>query len=336
MSNDGDNARKKAKTDAAVARRGRPLAAAPSALEDLMQNEDVWRSTFSGLVGPVGLIGLMHVSRATRRIAAPALNALEAEAHIACRAKMFRLFLRCPRVTKGNEVWGELKNTSEAIPGPLRLDVIADNASDIEKRFVVLRYQKDYDTEMSVVALFDENGAYVGNYGFGSEQFYEDYATKDVMTGGGRCFNSRGGSNTSMPDFVLSSSTGSSPTRTLDLLSNGVNNDMKWRTPLRAQTEYYWQEGWLGNVLFPHVALIDTFAGTLSPTEAMFVLMHALSSDTRSIYVMTVSFWDSLYYDFCYFSEEGYWEEDEEEEESRWKASIEELKQKLLQISYDE
>ena len=44
----------------------------------------------------------------------------------------------------------------------------------------------------------------------------------------------------------------------------------------KAQTDYEWEIGWVGNVLSPHMTLIDSFMGTLSPTEAMFILMHAL------------------------------------------------------------
>ena len=37
----------------------------------------------------------------------------------------------------------------------------------------------------------------------------------------------------------------------------------------KAQTDYEWEIGWVGNVLSPHMTLIDSFMGTLSPTEAM-------------------------------------------------------------------
>jgi hypothetical protein len=65
-------------------------------------------------------------------------------------------------------------------------------------------------------------------------------------------------------------------------------------------TEELGSEGmWSGSVVAPHYAMIRSFLGTLSlsPTEAIFVLMHALSSDTRLIYVFALSFFDEFYDD---------------------------------------
>ena len=53
-------------------------------------------------------------------------------------------------------------------------------------------------------------------------------------------------------------------------------NVEKWRGPKWAQTEYMRQEGWGVCVLGLHITFIVSFAGTLSPTKAFFVLMHAL------------------------------------------------------------
>lgn len=45
--------------------------------------------------------------------------------------------------------------------------------------------------------------------------------------------------------------------------------------------------------LDPHITLFSSFVG-ISPVEALFVLIHALSSDTRVIYVSTVSLFDNF------------------------------------------
>ena len=42
---------------------------------------------------------------------------------------------------------------------------------------------QSYDKEESLVVLFDERGEYISQYTFDSEMFYEDYATKNIMTG---------------------------------------------------------------------------------------------------------------------------------------------------------
>jgi len=63
----------------------------------------------------------------------------------------------------------------------------------------------------------------------------------------------------------------------------------------------------------------------LSPVEALFVLMHALSSDTRVIYIITISFFDSFDYDFEL--------NDFDEEDSYYQRAVE-LREKLAQVSY--
>ena len=77
------------------------------------------------------------------------LNKLETGSlQTVCHAEMFRQFLRCPRITKGNKVWEELMHPSNNgnIAGPLRLNSIAALASDIEKRFAILSYTKSFLT----------------------------------------------------------------------------------------------------------------------------------------------------------------------------------------------
>jgi len=295
-----------------------------STLEDLLLNNDVWRDTLLPYLDPIDLIRLIHTSKSIRRIAAPLLNKLETKSNqTVCHAEMFSSFLRNPRVTKSNKVWEEL-TTDEArasTAGPLRLYHIKEKASEIQKRFAILRYSKTYDMEQSLVILFDEKGAYIGHYKFESEQFYEDYATKNIMQGGNefglgrnRVFNARGGSNTSMPEMGMCY----------------TDNNWKWKMDFHAQTDYNWQEGWLGSFVDPHTLLIDSFVGNLSPVEAMFVLMHALSSDTRVIYVVVVSFFDNFDLDFDMILLEDNENDDDENDE----AALIDFRQKLSSVSY--
>ena len=181
----------------------------------------------------------MHTSKSTRRIAAPLLNKIETKSNqTICHTEMFRSFLRNPRVTKKNKVWEEL-TTDEArgsVVGPLRLYHIKEHAAEIEKRFAIMKYKKSYDTEDSLVVLFDEKGAFIGYYQFMSEQFYEDYVTKNIMQSsvqmGRRVINSKGGINTSMPKMTLLF----------------THRGEQWAGPRQAQAEYMWNEGWRGLV----------------------------------------------------------------------------------------
>lgn len=57
-----------------------------------------------------------------------------------------------------------------------------------------------------------------------------------IITGRGRVFNSRGGTNTSTPD-----------NNKIKLLY--ADGNRKWKRPHRAQTDYMWNEGWLGSFI---------------------------------------------------------------------------------------
>ena len=217
-----------------------------STLEDQLLNNNVWRDTLLPYLDHDDLICLMHVSKATRRIAAPLLNKIETKSNqTICHTEMFRSFLRSPRVTKANKVWEELTtdHARSQIAGPLRLYHIKEHAAEIEKRFAILKYTKSYDMECSVVIVFNEKGEYISQYTFASEMFYEDYATKNIMQGGDhlgrRVFNRAGGSNTSMPRMTLLSTD-------VGWNSRDSPENRKWRRPGHVQTEYAWQEGWMG------------------------------------------------------------------------------------------
>ena len=75
------------------------------------------------------------------------------------------------------------------------------------------------------------------------------------------------------------------------------------------------------------MTLFSSFAGILSPVEALFVLMHTLSSDTRVIYVMTISFFDYFYRDLWLFTH------DINDDDSDYQRAVE-LREKLSRVSY--
>lgn len=126
------------------------------------------------------------------------------------------------------------------------------------------------------------------SYELVSKQYYETYVNRGVMTGGHCAFSTSGGSNTSEPHISMRSSAS---------FHVGDRSDARWRLE-RPQLEWWWQEGFMGDVTFSNHALFNLFHGILSPTEVSVVLMHALSSDTRVIYVCTLAVFDSMDYSF--------------------------------------
>ena len=108
------------------------------------------------------------------------------------------------------------------------------------RRFAILKYTKSYDKEESLVVLFDERGEYISQYTFDSEMFYEDYATKNIMTGEdhlGRRDLTEYGINMSLPKMNLFGT---------DVVWNGRPENRKWRRPEQAQTDYTHVLGWEG------------------------------------------------------------------------------------------
>ena len=87
-----------------------------------------------------------------------------------------------------------------------------------------------------------------------------------------------------------------------------VERNAKWKSLLSGDysVDYAGRNGiWQGDFLSPHYALLESFAGMLSPDEGMFVLMHALSSDARATYAYTQQFVEEAN-SLDTFSEDGY------------------------------
>lgn len=169
------------------------------------------------------------------------------------------------------------------LAGPLRLEKIEKMSSTLVNRFVVLEYKKlGYQREHCKVAFFNEQGKFVAYYELTSKQFYEPFVDKYVHEARG--FNSAGGSNHSTAEIGIRNCDG--------------KNWALWDQSL----EWGWQDGFMGDVASPNYDLFDSFFGEFSPTEVSFVLMHALSEDTRVIfqYVETV---------FDCFNQEFEWDE---------------------------
>ena len=245
---------------------------------------------------------LMRTSKAARKRAAQKLKTICSK--VSLHQQMFQTFLASPRVTKANRVLCDelTKVPSKQLAGPLRLDVLSHNAQRLSQQFVVLNYEKTYDSEKSEVCIVDSRGNFVSYYDFSSDQFYEDYVTKDVkQENGTRAFNTSFGKKVFMSPMRMRVRTAS---QAQPLVGRGI------------QMEYWERGGWMGDIAFENKDVILSTLDIISPTETMFILMHALSSDTRGIYVLTVSTFDCLRSDFHMFPE-GLMEEEFQREISQ-------------------
>ena len=259
---------------------------------------------------PLELLKLLHVSRGARRAAVPHLKAFEmADPETRVHGNRFREWLTTsPIVATGSMVFHEEMVAPEDgnLAGPLRIRTIENMSTTLVNRFVVLHYKKlGYQREQCKVAVFNEQGEFVAYYELLSKQFYEPFVDKYVHEG--RAFNSRGGANHSTAEIQIRNCDSDSWTLS--------DQSLNWE----------WQEGFGGDVTSSNYDLFDSFYGQLSPTEVSFILMHALSEDTRVIfqYVETV---------FDCFNQGFEWMEDEDEEDGFMMA----WKERLAAVSYEE
>jgi len=237
---------------------------------------------------PLDLLASMYLDKNARRVAGRTLNGYQYDVQTQCQQLMFGNRIARPAIT-GSRVFEEqagVESSKSNLAGLLRLSKIREFASDLKKNFVILKYDKTYSKENSVVAIFDDQGCLVAICKFSSAQYYESYVDRSVLTGegsGGRLFNRFGGSNHSQlcPTFYNSGH--------LDPGAGKLENAWRFST---VQTDFEWQEGFTGYVASPNYALFRLFHGRLSPTETTAVLMHALSSDTRAIYTYVLTMFD--------------------------------------------
>ena len=174
-------------------------------------------------------------------------------------ANRFRKWLTTsPIVLKGSSVlYEQMTEPDDAnLAGPLRLETIENMSSVLVENFVVLKYEKmGYQREHCEVAVFNNRGKFVAYYELNSNQFYESFVDK---------WTPEGGYNHSSADIQI------------------CNADPDHWTLI--DQDLNWNESFIGDITECNFELFDSFLGRLSPTEVSFILMHALSEDTRVIY----------------------------------------------------
>lgn len=281
---------------------------------------------------PMDLLACMHLNKNSRRVAGRKLNNYKYDVQTQFQQQMFANWLLEPSVSHnpnyGSRVCREemsIKRSKGNLSGPMRLWKIKEMKNTLKKNFVILKYEKtSYTDEESQVAIFDNQGCLVAIYQFRSVQHYESYVDKEVLSGGHRIFNSRGGSNhgTAVLRFCNSG----------QLAPGAGQLENAWRTD-EVQTDFEWQEGFVGFVAEPNDKLFRLFFGHLSPTETTTVLMHALSMDTRAIYTYILAVFDNFGYELEQW-EDSHFDEDWDDFEEQLEL-IKDWKEQLRSITYD-
>ena len=272
------------------------------------------KSHLLGFLEPLDLLKLLRVSKTTRKAAVPYLRAFESQALTAHHAQLFSTWLTtAPIITEHSRVFDRemrLKKWTKRVDrnsgqrnvaGPLRFDVLQEQSQNLVRRFVVLQYEKrSYQREHCKVATFDEKGGFVAYYELNSMQLYESVVDREVLFGAS-C-------NCSTPEIEICTCSAAA-----DWMC--FHPGLHWE----------WEGGFSGDVTRSNFELFDSFFGLLSPTEVSFVLMHALSQDTRVIcqYVQAV---------FDCFRMEFEFAEDEPDEEGN--GDLLEWRARLATLSY--
>lgn len=202
----------------------------------------------SEFLQPLELLACMYLNKATRKVAARALNNNNINNNnnpaIALQRQMFETWLDNPTVSPLNgKMCVGSEETMDNCAGPLRLPIIKKLGSKLKKNFVILQYDRSYQHETSVVAIVNDDGGLAAIYQFRSEERYELLESREINS-------------------------------SFDVIFPGSWKPLEWE-PMFGFFEVA--------AVMPGHALFELFYGILSPTETAFVLMHSMSSDTRVI-----------------------------------------------------
>jgi len=229
----------------------------------------------SAVLEPLDLLKCMYLNKATRRVASNKLNNFKYDAKTKYKQELFAEWIRNPSVPETcNDM--DLRVYKEK--------VLTTVQPHHQRNFVILKYNKeDYAKEESQVAIFDDLGRLVAIYKFSSKNFYERY---DYEHNEGEGFINNGGR------MVLENS---------GYINPGVGqlkNAWTFKSSVNKYDPWDRDFGDASPICFCNYGLISLFhQEVLNPTEVVFILMHALSTDTRAIYAYTYKTWGSFYSD---------------------------------------
>jgi hypothetical protein len=160
---------------------------------------------------------------------------------------LFSAYLKNPSVTSSQEEFEFMSKHSNGRSGTLDFDNIAMHREAIVARIVPAMYKAKYGPEESLVIVRDKLGVEVGRLEWKNDRYYDHYHMR-------KC------ARFSEPSFTLA--------------VNGVV----------MPSDYQWDGGWSGSIV-ELLPMFDALADILTPLETLFVLMHALSEDTKAIFV---------------------------------------------------
>lgn len=142
--------------------------------------------------------------------------------------------------------------------GKIILSNIKKHSEAIKKQIFIKRFSSSYDNESSIIHVFSNDKKKIPIcLKWSAGKYYDNYIQNREGDEDDALYN---------PSFKL--------------LINGEE----------MQTDHSYPEGYLGCVGLKYKELIECFP-YLTPTEAFFVIYHAISSDTRAICVVTENFW---------------------------------------------
>lgn len=242
---------------------------------------------------PMTLLACMMVDKASRGAAGRQLNHYHQPSPATLMQKVMfeEQFLNKPHLFSSQFK----KDDSDNIAGPFRKEEIKKMCERILQNIVILKYEKTYRWEKSAVAIMDDEGQLLAIYKFFSKQFYEEHchclSMHDMKYGNIWCPDC----NPCSMKITNSGALGRFP-RQAENAWKFQRPDLSWECNQGDGCSRYL------SVAQPNYELFRLFEGRLSPTEVAAVLMHALSSDSRSIFDYVDAVYNELGENFDYQS----------------------------------
>ena len=234
----------------------------------------------------VDLLACMYVSKAVRSSAGKRLNviSLSGDYETGTQQSMFEGWLEHPDFPFGALIEESLVFERDA--QLYRTQVVGSLRHRLLRSFVVLEYNRTYQTEMSRVAVFDPwSSILVAVYNFESNRMYMEDTSR-------RC-------------RILLKNSGWWCSRKIGECRNSVESSV-WNC---RSTDISWETNSSGAFLVggkfvrSNYALFRVYHRVLSPIEVAVVLMHTLSSDVHCIY----DYVKALYVQFRWHGPEDVW-----------------------------